>query len=386
MKKRVLIYVQHFIGSGHLKRAMHLADKFSNDGYDVLLVSGGNKVSGFELKAARLEQLPPLSVKNADFSLLLDEANAPVSEEYLSLRRQQLLKVVGSFIPDVVITEAIPFGRRSLRKEWLSLLQYVRSWDVQPVVLCSVRDVLQPKRKTQRNMEVLQWLEQYYDAVLVHGDSAFIRLEASFLRAKDIAVPVHYTGYILADKENSPDYQCKRSVNRSGIVVSVGGGVTGLPLLSLALQVSQSIDNEAWTVFVPHAISEVEFKQLVSQAAAHVTVIRNTPQLLIKLATAKLSLSYCGYNTAMDIMRSRVPAIFVAYDENNEQEQAIRAQQLQAHGVGKMLSHTSLSPQLLHDAVLDMLNKKSINYKSPNLNGLENTIELVNSYVKKHAI
>ena len=60
-RPRILFYVQHLLGIGHLMRAGTLARALEAAGFDVLIVSGGTHVPGFDPGAARVVQLPPVS-------------------------------------------------------------------------------------------------------------------------------------------------------------------------------------------------------------------------------------------------------------------------------------------------------------------------------------
>jgi predicted glycosyltransferase len=46
-RPRVLFYVQHLLGIGHLARASRIARALTQDGFDVTMVTGGMPVPGF---------------------------------------------------------------------------------------------------------------------------------------------------------------------------------------------------------------------------------------------------------------------------------------------------------------------------------------------------
>jgi predicted glycosyltransferase len=55
----------------------------------------------------------------------------------------------------------------------------------------------------------------------------------------------------------------------------------------------------------------------------------------------------CGYNTAMDILQTGVPALFVPFDEGNEVEQTLRAQSLAKRPAIAMMQARDLEPAQL---------------------------------------
>src|SRR5262249_55671784 len=63
-----------------------------------------------------------------------------------------------------------------------------------------------------------------------------------------------------------------------------------------------------------------------------VEIVRSVPDLGAELRTATASLSQCGYNTALEIIRARVPALVVPYAPPGEDEQTRRARALERRG------------------------------------------------------
>ena len=63
-------------------------------------------------------------------------------------------------------------------------------------------------------------------------------------------------------------------------------------------------------------------------------------------STAAASVSQCGYNTALGLIRTRVPALVVPYATPEEDEQTRRAQRLARLGVVQVASH--VNGQLKH--------------------------------------
>ena len=85
------------------------------------------------------------------------------------------------------------------------------------------------------------------------------------------------------------------------------------------------------------------------------SVERFIPDLCRAMAGAAASVSQCGYNTTLDVLRSGVPAVVVPYDEGRENEQAERARRLARLGALKVLPSALLTPERLAEAVLDVV-------------------------------
>ncbi|MBN9447510.1 MAG: glycosyl transferase family 28, partial [Bosea sp.] len=197
MSGRVLIAVTHLLGIGHLVRARHLAGALAQAGYEVVLASGGMP-DGRAANGYRFVQLPPVRVVGTDFRNLLDEEAERATPERLGAREAGLAALARELRPDIVITEHFPFGRRQLAGEFLALIEAARAARPQVVVLSSIRDVLVAPLRPERLAEAHRRLEDLFDGVLVHGDRAFLPLEASWPVPPALAERLHYTGYLAA--------------------------------------------------------------------------------------------------------------------------------------------------------------------------------------------
>ncbi|MGG2478772.1 glycosyltransferase family protein, partial [Rhizobium sp. BR5] len=218
MEKRpcVFFYVQHLLGIGHIARASRVANALQADGFDVVLVTGGTPVPGFPGDGIRHVELPPIAVSDGSFSGLVDSAGKPVDEAFKNLRTDMLIGAYHGAKPDIVIIEAFPFGRRQVRFELLPLLDEIEDSEPRPLVMTSLRDILQEKTKPGRDEETVSLVKKHFDAVLVHGDPDFARLEDTFPLADEISQRIVYTGLVAPLPPPEP-------VEKFDIVVSAGG-------------------------------------------------------------------------------------------------------------------------------------------------------------------
>ena len=90
MTPRVLLYVQHLLGIGHLRRAAAIARGLAAGGFEVAFVSGGEAVPSLDIGAARLVQLPAIRSGDSAFNSLVDDSGAPVSDGLWRKRRAAL--------------------------------------------------------------------------------------------------------------------------------------------------------------------------------------------------------------------------------------------------------------------------------------------------------
>jgi predicted glycosyltransferase len=224
--KRIFFHVQHLLGIGHIRRAAVLARTLAASGFDVLLVSGGAPLR-LDIGGARLHQLPPLRARDAGLRELSRLDGAPIDDPFRTARTRELLDLFRAEVPDVLITEQFPFGRTQLRFELLPLLEAAQARRPKPLIVSSVRDVVRRSVSPQRVQETIDLL-QLFDLVLIHGDPTLIGFDRSFAGWKTIRDRALYTGYVADAGAPSGD------AGKDEVIVSVGGGAVGKPLIEAA--------------------------------------------------------------------------------------------------------------------------------------------------------
>ena len=135
---KVSIVVTHLLGTGHLARALTLGRAYGAAGHDVQVVSGGMPAPQLNSDGVDVVQLPPLRSDGVDFARLLDEHGTLASEALKAARREMLIAHIQTRTPDLLITELFPFGRRTLKAEFLALLDAADALPTRPLICASV--------------------------------------------------------------------------------------------------------------------------------------------------------------------------------------------------------------------------------------------------------
>ncbi len=342
---RVLIYVQHLLGVGHLHRTAAIARALVREGFETMLVSGGYPDSTLDrLDGIQFRQLPPARAADASFRVILDENGQQVDEAWWQRRREALFGLSDAFKPDAVLTELFPFARRPMRHELLPWLAHLREMQPRPLVYSSVRDILVDRTKPQRDLDALNWLRTYYDGALVHGDPTLIPFDRTFPLASTVSDLLIYTGYIVehAPAKATPD-------GRDEVLVSAGGGAVGLPLFHCAIAakpLSQAKD-ATWRLLVSPMEAPEAVAELKARCDAGVIVDQARPDFPAMLGHCRLSISKAGYNTVMETLHARTRAVVVPFAGGDETEQALRAELLAARGAMGYVRESELTPQSL---------------------------------------
>lgn len=352
MSSRVFFYVQHLLGIGHLRRAATLARGLAARGFDVLLVSGGAPVPeivpGLDLAGVRLRQLPPLRARDEGLrELSLLDGSEP-DDAFYAARTLSLTSLLQLEAPDIVITEQFPFGRTRLRFELLPMLNAAKTLTRRPRVFASVRDVLRDTVSDARVNETLEIFDGHFDGVLAHADPRLIALDRSFRGFERLKDRVHYTGYIAES-----DLVQKGSQGRGEVVVSIGGGAVGGPLLQAALAARPltQLKDRTWRLLLGGNLDPAEAERLRRDAPAGVIVEPARADFVTLLANATLAVSQAGYNTVVETLACADRAVLVPFATGRETEQTIRARAVVARGAAEMVDGTALDGPTLAAAI-----------------------------------
>lgn len=348
---RVLIWVQHLLGSGHLRRALTLAGALAGRGHGVTLVTGGMPIAWPPHAAVEIVQLPPLRAADARFGHLVDGTGQPAGEDLLAARRERLLAAFKAARPDIVLTEMFPFGRGSLRAEVTALLEAAKARRPRPLIAASVRDILVGKSDARKEARMLALCDAFFDLVLVHADPKLVRFEASFPRAAELRAPLAYTGYVVEP------FALPAPATRDEILVTAGGGAVGGRLLRTALATRRlvGVEGRSWRLVLGTNLAASEALDLQRQASGEMIIDRHHESLVPYLARAAVSVSQAGYNTVAECLATGAPMVLVPFGSEGEDEQSRRAERLARLGLASVVPEAALTPDALAAAIRTML-------------------------------
>ena len=230
-----------------------------------------------------------------------------------------------------MLVELFPFGRAKFARELVPLLEQAKAAGR----LHRLQPARHPRQHAARTSSAhddraAQLANAHLDAVLVHCDPRFARLEETFKPSTPLRVPVHYTGFVA----RNGDAPAQRGDH---IVVSAGGGRVGAPLLEAAMNASHGRAMRAIAgPLMPRGRLRAAAAAPAGQRRAR--ALRPGPRDASS-ERRKASISQCGYNTALDLLRTRVPALVVPYATPEEDEQTRRARRLEQLGAVQVTTH-----------------------------------------------
>ncbi|MDP1724585.1 MAG: hypothetical protein Q8L85_07775 [Alphaproteobacteria bacterium] len=355
---RIFLYVQHLLGIGHLKRASLLAETLSSKGHQVLLVTGGCPNPNLLKSLTNICQLPPLYTKDENFNLLADLDIQPDSN-YLDQRRKILLDAFDAFKPDLLITEHFPFGRHMLKGELIPLLKKAKSNNLK--IIGSVRDIL-VSLPSSKILKIKEILNNYYDAVLIHGDQ---KCAAYWTDYANVKPSLFFTGYIFQQAKPTLD----STLFKKSVIAFQGGRNTHCNWLDLLRKAKPK------TIFKnnPWIIIGTQNNDYLDEG---ITIQKSIPNLSKNLSQCAFIISEAGYNSFLEIVLSEAPSLFIPFYTQKEDEQLKRLQLFNLD----YIDHTSLTVDIIVNQINNNLHKskKSLNL---DINGLSKSENIINTLI-----
>ena len=374
---KIVFYCQYVWGMGHLFRSAEFVRALSD--HQVTLVAGGQPVDMDWPDQVSLLRLPTLFMDEKFTTLIAGDPEFSVED----IQRQRLSMLFDLFEtrrPDVFVVELYPFGRTVFGSELEPLLDSICSGKFGNVKnVCSLRDILVEKKDPHSyEKRVINQLKRHFDLLLVHSDDNLLPLERTFSRTSQIPIPLYYTGFITQQGDPKNGAKLRRELNLDSdtklIVASAGGGRSGFPLLKSvrkALDLLEGTLPVQLEIFTGPFMDQAEFKKLSGMSKPGINIRRFTSRFLDYLFAADLSVSLAGYNTCMNLLVTKVPALVFPY--HRQREQPMRVDSIKEMLPMRILHDHDLEPSALSRHIGQMLlNPPSYEPVSLNLNGAEN--------------
>jgi predicted glycosyltransferase len=335
---RIVCHAQALQGVGHFVRMQTIARALARR-HEVHLVDGGRPIPR-PADAAEPRPLRVPALARAEDGLRAVGSDDPVAA-VLDARATALAEAVAQIRPDAVLVDHWPFGKWALEAEIRTLIAAARRAHPDVRVVCSLRDIVAQTRhegvpRDAWEAHVRGRLRSDFDAVLVHADPAFVRLDDHVAPLADVGLPVRYTGFVIAPPVGP------RRTTRPHAVLSCGGGTRSRAFLLGAIEAFRrlhaggALGAMELRVF-PGAFAPADELDALRTAArvAPVRVEAFSADFAGWLAGAALSISRAGYNTTAQLLQTRVRAVVAP--EPGMSDQGPRADRLRARGLATVV-------------------------------------------------
>lgn len=393
---RVLFHYTHKQTLGHTTRSIALAAALCRHGAQVLILQGGIPQPFIRFpKGCQVVDIPFPFDTRASFQ----SHTVPVSADK---RAHFILKTAADFFPDVFITEFFPFGRLAYMPELLPTLRYLRKKDKRIIASIGYPLLIDLARLEDKTFAALhRAVFAFFDNFLIHTPK---ELETKYIQEtiqspvlsrsytafmKDLKKKIVYTGYVFPENMMTGGTQLpiEKDTKSNTIVISRGGGAVYPKLITTAIEAQRLIDKKIRTIIAcGPATSPKEMalfqSHLTTSDKKRVVLANHLDNLDEHLRHCLVSVSLCGYNTSVQLMRYGTPSVIIPYQNNNSKmptnDQIARARLLQEKFSSIALDHDSMTGQSLAHAIQKQMSQPRPKPAPPNwFNGADVAARLV---------
>ena len=289
-------------------------------------------------------------------------------------RAQFILKATADFCPDVLITEFFPFGRLAYTPELLPTLRYLRKKGTRIIASIGYPLLIDLDRLEDQKFAALhRAVFAFFDTFLIHTPEgletsyiqktiqspALSRLYATIM--KDLKKRIIYTGYVFPEKMITGGTPLPVGKNTSStIVISRGGGAVCPKLITLAIKAHRLLDDKIRTIIACGPATSTKEMALFQSCLKHKDKARifladHLANLDDHLRTCRVSVSLCGYNTSVQLMRYGTPSVIIPYQnilsKASTNDQVARARLMGEHFSSIILDYDTMTARSLADAI-----------------------------------
>jgi predicted glycosyltransferase len=241
--------------------------------------------------------------------------------EILHLRKQLIGNVLLNYAPDIFLVDHMPHGAMG---ELLPALEAMKHSRIHTQVVLGLRDILDSPDVTIKRWQVegaYDAIERYYDRILVFGMRDVYDVVKQYQIPEGEARKVFYCGYVtnLEKATNAHTlrarYLAHKSIDTRLIVVMAGGGADAYSMMSTLIDALPKVlkDQQCVAAVITGPFMPAELIADLERRAAQLPIImmESVTDSLSHLAAADLVISMAGYNTTVEILRMRKPAILI---------------------------------------------------------------------------
>jgi predicted glycosyltransferase/glycosyltransferase involved in cell wall biosynthesis len=327
---RVLVYSHDTYGLGHVRRSLLLAGSLAALAQvgAVLVATGSPRAQSFRLPPGVDTLKLPAATKEPAGAYRTRSLGVDF-DDLVEVRGQLLDAAARSFRPDLVLVDHAPVG---MAGELWPLLRRLAGQSTRPRLVLGLRDVVDHADRVRAEWDRLDaWpaLDRLYDRVLVYGDPAVPTTAMEIDLDRRLHGRVRHVGYLARTSVSSEPSTDGLPV----IVVTVGGGGDGLPVLDAYADFLEAHggDRRFRSVVLTGPLlsgrRRVAVAERLRRTGADVEVHEFVadPERLFARAAGVVSMA--GYNTTCELLACGVPTMLVPR-EAPRVEQLLRARRL----------------------------------------------------------
>ena len=300
--------------------------------------------------------------------------------EILQLRQQLISNALLYYAPDIFLVDHMPHGAMG---ELLPALEAISNSGVRTQIVLGLRDILDSPEVTINRWQIegaYDVIERFYARILVFGMQEVYDVAEKYQFPEAAARKVFYCGYVssLDHERNAHNirslYLTDKPDDTRLIVVMAGGGADAFSMMDILIDALPKVLEDQPCVFavITGPFMPAELIADLDRRAARLPIhmIEAIHDSVSFLAAADLVIAMAGYNTSVEILRMKTPAILIPR-AGPSAEQRTRARLFSDKHWVDMIDPDELTPEILAQRISDRLKRPNGSKPNalPNLNG-----------------
>jgi predicted glycosyltransferase len=362
MQKRAIFFVfDGGSGIGHLRRLANIARALQGD-FSCLIVTGHRAAAHWfvpdECEYIHVPSWDSLLGSKAQYwgrkpFLCIDENSA------VDLRKSMLRGVVDAYKPDVIFVDHLPLG---MREELRDIIK-----DTPCLKYLVTRGVLNESHDNNKLLlagEAREYIERYYEKVLVAIDSNVFDFSKEYAVHSGIRAKTAFVGYVV--DPISPELIAQTRKSRglgpedTWVVAAAGGGQLGEKLIETCQELAARHKNILFDVVLGPRSNlpwDDTYKSMLQKGNLHLH--RETPHMSKLHASADVVICSGGYNSILEALQGDAKILCVPTWKSERDEQYVHASNLRRYvdirvtletaGLSRMFDELSSEGKVGHD-------------------------------------
>lgn len=358
---RIAIYSQDGFGLGHMQRTTSIAWE---------LYRLRPEASILTFSDSQLGQFFPISPHHDYIKLPSIAKEGPGNwkathlrmsfPEILDLRKELISNALLHYAPDIFLVDHMPHGAMG---ELLPTLAAMQHFGLHTQNVLGLRDILDSPEVTINRWQVegaYDVIERFYARILVFGMQDVYDVAEKYKLPESAAKKVFYCGYVanLDHEKNAYNIRARYLAGTTAdtrlIVVMAGGGADGYSMMSTLIEALPKVLEEQPCIlaiitgpFMPvELIADLERRA----GGLPVQMLESVTDSTSYTSAADLVIAMAGYNTSVEILRNKTPAILIPR-AGPSAEQRTRAKLFSAKHWVDMIDPDELTPENLAECI-----------------------------------
>jgi predicted glycosyltransferase len=378
---RIAIYSQDGFGLGHMQRTASIAWE---------LYRLRPEASILTFSDSQLGQFFPISPHHDYIKLPSIAKEGPGNwkathlrmsfPDILDLRKELISNALLHYAPDIFLVDHMPHGAMG---ELLPALEAMKHFGLKTQNVLGLRDILDSPEVTIERWKVegaYEVIERFYARILVFGMQDVYDMAEQYQLPEGAVKKLFYCGYVanLDHERNAYNIRARYLAGASAdtrlVVVMAGGGADGYAMMSTLIEALPKVLEEQPCVLaiITGPFMPVELIADLERRAGRLPVhmLEAVTDSTSYISAADLVIAMAGYNTSVEILRNKTPAILIPR-AGPSAEQRTRASIFAAKHWVDTIDPDEVSPENLAECISSHLKNPNARKPStlPNLSG-----------------